>query len=50
MAEKKADKAVEKSTGLVAMKRDPSAYPAPHEVYVPQSEVENYRAGGFEPA
>lgn len=50
MAEKKVEKVAEKTTGFVVMKRDPEIYPAPHEVAVPPSEVENYKAGGYEPA
>lgn len=50
MAEKKVEKVAEKATGFVVMKRDPEIYPAPHEVAVPPSEVENYKAGGYEPA
>jgi hypothetical protein len=39
-----------KSAEFVILKRDPEIYPAPHEVAVPPSEVENYKAGGYEPA
>jgi len=50
MAEKKPVEKAEKAAGFVVMKRDPEVYPAPHEVAVPVSEVENYKAGGYEPA
>jgi hypothetical protein len=40
----------EKATGFVVLKRDPEIYAPPYEVAVPSSEVENYKAGGYEPA
>ena len=50
MAEKeKKQEKVEKIPGFVTMRRDPEIYPAPHEVAVPPSEVENYQSGGYEP-
>ena len=50
MAEQiKTEKKQEKASGFVVMKRDPEIYPAPYEVAVPPSEVENYKAGGYEP-
>lgn len=39
----------EKSAGYVVLKRDPEIYSPPYEVAVPPSEVENYKAGGYEP-
>jgi hypothetical protein len=51
MAEKKPAEKVEKAAGgFVVMKRDPEIYAPPYEVAVPPSEVENYKAGGYEPA
>jgi hypothetical protein len=50
MATEKKPLAAEKKADFVVMKRDPELYPAPHEVAVPPSEVENYRVGGYEPA
>lgn len=35
--------------GFVILKRDPEIYSPPYEVAVPPSEVENYKAGGYEP-
>ena len=50
MAEQaKTEKKQEKASGFIIMKRDPEIYPAPHEVAVPPSEVDNYRVGGYEP-
>lgn len=51
MAEQiKTEKKQEKVAGFVILKRDPEIYAPPYEVAVPQSEVENYKAGGYEPA
>lgn len=51
MAEKKPVEKVEKPTGgFVILKRDPEIYGPPYEVAVPPNEVENYKAGGYEPA
>lgn len=47
MAEKKQE--TPKAQGFVVLKRDPEIYPPPYEVAVPPSEVENYKAGGYEP-
>lgn len=48
MVEKKAEK-VTKDSGLIVLKRDPEIYQPPYEVSVPVEEVENYKAGGYEP-
>ena len=48
MAEK--EKKQEKVQGFVVLKRDPELYSPPYEVSVPPQEVENYKAGGYEPA
>ena len=50
MAEAKAEKKQEKVAGFVVLKRDPENYQPPYEVAVPPSEVDNYKAGGYEPA
>ncbi len=50
MAEAKVEKKQEKAVGFVVLKRDPEIYPPPYEVAVPPSEVDNYKAGGYEPA
>lgn len=48
MVEKKAEKVV-RDSGLIVLKRDPEIYQPPYEVSVPVEEVENYKAGGYEP-
>lgn len=48
MLEKKVEKAV-RDFGLIVLKRDQEIYQPPYEVSVPPSEVENYKAGGYEP-
>jgi hypothetical protein len=48
MVERKIEKPV-KDSGLVVLKRDPEIYQPPYEVSVPPQEVENYKAGGYEP-
>jgi len=51
MAEQiKTEKKQEKASGFVILKRDPETYGPPYEVAVPPSEVDNYKAGGYEPA
>ena len=50
VTEAKPKKAEPKDAGFVVMRRDPELYPAPHEVAVPPSEVENYKVGGYIPA